>query len=137
MEFDMSTNIQTAAVPGYSAPMEQTRSQERQPPVREAPPLPQERIPADGYSVKVDFADLQTARTSIDEIERTISAANKKIEPLFIEFQYRIHEKTNNVMVSVLNSNTKEVIREIPPEKSLDALAKMMELIGILFDARR
>ena len=39
-------------------------------------------------------------------------------------------------MVKVINSETNEVIREIPPEKILDLVAKMWELAGILVDER-
>ncbi len=70
------------------------------------------------------------------DIEDVISKANKKIEPLFLEFNYKIHSKTNKLMISVINTSTKEVLREIPPEKALDALAKMWELTGILIDKK-
>jgi len=36
-----------------------------------------------------------------------------------------------------LNADTDEVIREIPPEKSLDMLQKMLEMAGILVDEKR
>ncbi len=71
-----------------------------------------------------------------EDIEKTISMANKKIEPLFLEFHYKIHQKTNQLMISVINTQTKEVVRDIPPEKTLDALAKMWELTGILVDKK-
>ncbi len=75
-------------------------------------------------------------KISEGDIQKTIDRANKVVEPLFLEFQYKIHEKTNQVMISVINSNTKELVREIPPEKVLDAVAKMWELTGILVDQR-
>ena len=37
----------------------------------------------------------------------------------------------------VINEDTDEVIREIPPEKSLDMLQKMWEMAGILVDEKR
>ena len=37
-------------------------------------------------------------------------------------------------MVKVINEDTNEVIREIPPEQILDMVAKMWELAGILVD---
>jgi len=41
------------------------------------------------------------------------------------------------VRVKVLDSETNEVIREIPPEKILDMVAKMWELAGLIVDERR
>jgi flagellar protein FlaG len=44
-------------------------------------------------------------------------------------------EKAN--MVKVIDINTREVIREIPPEKILDMVATMLEMAGIIVDERR
>jgi flagellar protein FlaG len=51
--------------------------------------------------------------------------------------EYSYHEKTNRVSIKVINADTDEVIREIPPEKSLDMLQKMWEMAGILVDEKR
>lgn len=75
--------------------------------------------------------------TEVAAIERAIEIANGKLAFVGREFNYSIHEKTRQVMIKVLNSESKEVIREIPPEKSLDAIVKMLELAGILFDEKR
>jgi flagellar protein FlaG len=40
-------------------------------------------------------------------------------------------------MVKVIDENTGEVIREIPPKKILDMVANMLELAGLLVDERR
>lgn len=47
-----------------------------------------------------------------------------------------IHEKTHAIMVKVLDKDTGEIIREVPPEKTLDIVAKMMEIAGLLVDER-
>jgi len=76
---------------------------------------------------------------SIDEalwIEM-IEKANKAITGATCRFEYSIHEGTKEIMVKVINKETQEVIREIPPEKILDMVAKMWELVGILVDERR
>lgn len=67
---------------------------------------------------------------AIERANDAISVANKK-------FEYSIHEKTNEIMVKVIDSETNKIIREIPPEKILDMVAKMWELAGILVDERR
>lgn len=40
-------------------------------------------------------------------------------------------------MVKVINTDTDEVIRQIPNEKILDMVAKMCEMSGIMVDERR
>jgi flagellar protein FlaG len=72
-------------------------------------------------------------RVVIDAIER----ANKAISISNRKFEYSIHEKTKEIMVKVIDSDTNEIIREIPPEKILDLVAKMWEMAGLIVDERR
>ena len=51
------------------------------------------------------------------------------------EFSY--HEETKRVSIKVIDEDTKEVIKEIPPEETLEMIAKMWELAGILVDEKR
>ncbi|WHH61507.1 flagellar protein FlaG [Petroclostridium sp. X23] len=68
----------------------------------------------------------------IDAIEK----ANKAVQGINTSFEFSIHEKTREIMIKVLNKETKEVIREIPPEKTLDMVAKLWEMAGIIVDRR-
>lgn len=74
-----------------------------------------------------------TEKSVIDAIEK----ANKLIIGTRTEMEFSIHEKTKEIMVKVIDSDTKEVIREIPREKILDMVAKIWEMAGILVDERR
>lgn len=69
----------------------------------------------------------------IDAIER----ANKSLAGTNRKFEVSVHEKTNDIMVKVIDTESNEVIREIPPEKILDLVAKLWELAGIIVDERR
>lgn len=68
-------------------------------------------------------------------IDDAVKSANRKMMHTRCEYSY--HKKTNRVSIKVLDADTQEVIREIPPEKSLDMLQKMWELAGILVDEKR
>lgn len=50
--------------------------------------------------------------------------------------KFGIHEKTNRIIIKLVDRETQEVIKEIPPEKTLDLLAKRMELAGVMVDQR-
>ncbi|MFB4165230.1 flagellar protein FlaG [Alteribacillus sp. JSM 102045] len=45
-----------------------------------------------------------------------------------------MHEDLDRIYVQVLERETEEVVREIPPEKFLDMVASMLEQVGILVD---
>lgn len=69
----------------------------------------------------------------IRAIERAIHALQGKTTSL----EFSVHEKTKQIMVKVKDSHTGEVIREIPPEKTLDFVAKLWEMAGLFVDERR
>ena len=50
--------------------------------------------------------------------------------------KFGIHEKTNRITIKRVDKETQKVIKEIPPERTLDLLAKRMELAGVMVDAK-
>lgn len=71
-------------------------------------------------------------------VEITVEDVNEKLSKAgtgaSIEFNY--HEKTGRYSFKILDDETGEIIREVPPEKSLDMVAKMFEMVGILVDKK-
>lgn len=70
------------------------------------------------------------------QLIRTIEQAVKSLQGPLTTLEISIHEKTHEIMVKVLNKDTGELIREVPPEKTLDLVANMMEIAGILVDEK-
>lgn len=71
------------------------------------------------------------------KMKDAIDKVNSKIVPSKTRCEFSYHEDTKRVAIKVIDQNTEEVIREIPPEETLDMLSKMWELAGILVDERR
>lgn len=71
-------------------------------------------------------------RIVIEAIEK----ANRAIRGVYTQLEFSIHEKTGDIMVKVKNSESGEVIREIPPEKILDLVANIWEMLGIIVDKK-
>ena len=53
------------------------------------------------------------------------------------EAVFGIHDGTNRVTIKIIDKDTREVIKELPPEKTLDMIEKMWEMAGILVDEKR
>ena len=70
-----------------------------------------------------------------DQMKRAVEKLNKNL--VNSEAVFGIHEETNRVTIKIVDKDTKEVLKEIPPEKSLDMIAKAWELAGILMDEKR
>ena len=69
-------------------------------------------------------------------IARYIASVNESLAPSFFRLNFDIHEESERVMVTVIDINTDEVLREIPPESRLEMIARMKEHVGILYDGR-
>ena len=70
-----------------------------------------------------------------ERIRKAVEQLNKKIGNS--EAIFGIHEATNRVTIKIVDKDTKEVIKELPPEKTLDMIAKVWDMAGILVDERR
>jgi len=98
------------------------------------------RQPAAINSVQeIKKAEVQGQQISVSE-EQLIKAIEKAVKAVqgphtFLEFN--VHETTKRISIKVHNQETGEVIREIPPEKTLDFVAKLWEMAGILIDEKR
>lgn len=82
----------------------------------------------------------QTAKNSQatpDQLKKMIEEMNKKINNSNEVAMFGIHEETNRIMIKIMDKDTKEVIKEFPPEKTLDMIAKLWEMAGILVDEKR
>lgn len=69
-----------------------------------------------------------------DKIKKAIEKMNAQLPNS--EAKFGIHEATNRVMIKLVDKDTQEVIKEFPPEKTLDMIAKCMELAGVLVDEK-
>ncbi|CAM3349764.1 flagellar protein FlaG [Paenibacillus lupini] len=87
----------------------------------------------------VKLAEIQGEKISIGEQQlfRNIEQAVKAMRGRPTELQFDVHKKTHLVAVKVKDKETGEVLREIPPEKSLDFIAKLWEMAGLIVDEKR
>lgn len=78
---------------------------------------------------------VETVKQQSDKIKKAVEQLNKNLGHSSAIFG--IHEATNRVTIKIVDKDTKEVIKELPPEKTLDMIAKVWELAGILVDEKR
>lgn len=76
------------------------------------------------------------AQQQSEQLKKAIAEMNKKINNSNEEAVFGVHEDTNRIMIKIMDKDTKEVIKEFPPEKTLDMIAKIWEMAGILVDEK-
>lgn len=70
-------------------------------------------------------------------LENAVRQANKNLDQYNKVIERSVHEKTHAIIYVLKDALTNEVIREFPPRKIQDMIAKMWEIAGILVDERR
>lgn len=91
-------------------------------------------------SKRAFMASEQNKQQEIEVDRGKVASAVEKInefnDPKRTNLKFVFHEDLHEYYVTVVNPQTDEVIREIPPKKMLDMFASMMEYMGILVDKK-
>lgn len=119
-----------------SAPAANTQKSS-EPVVHEAPEAaveaPDKKRPENGLdSVPIEIQEKQNNSESIKRAVEEINRKSKNSEAIF-----GIHDGTNRVTIKIVDRSTKEILKEFPPEQTLDMIAKVWELAGLLVDEKR
>ena len=69
------------------------------------------------------------------QIKKAVEDINRRANNS--EAIFGVHEQTNRVTIKIVDKQTKEVIREFPPEETLDMIAKIWEMAGLMVDEKR
>nr|WP_308656089.1 flagellar protein FlaG [uncultured Agathobacter sp.] len=71
------------------------------------------------------------------QLKKAVDDINKRAVDDQSEAVFGIHDKTNRITIKIIDKKTKEVIKEFPPEKTLDMIAKVWEMAGLMVDEKR
>ncbi|WP_251006063.1 flagellar protein FlaG [Carnobacterium sp. ISL-102] len=73
---------------------------------------------------------------SHEELEKSIEKANQYLLGLNIQFDFKFHKGTGRAVVRLVDKQTAEVVKEIPPERMLDVIAGIWDMAGIVVDRK-
>lgn len=80
---------------------------------------------------------MEEPNESIEEqVKVRVEAVNDFLVPLKTSVKFVFHEELQEYYVEVINEDTNEVIREIPPKKFLDMYAEMAKFMGLIIDKK-
>ena len=126
---DISNNTYNAGYTGYETPKVSGNSDA--PPVAEAPKAESAAAAAQPVKMPTYYETQQQKMTLEADLDRLIA----QIMP-DRGVQFKIHENTGSIITSVIDRNTKEVIREFPAEKILDMIHNMCSKMGMIVNKK-
>ena len=71
------------------------------------------------------------------QIKDAVSKVNSQLKPHRTRCEFSYHEETKRVSIKVIDKESQQVIREIPPEQTLEMVQRVWELAGFMVDERR
>lgn len=77
-----------------------------------------------------------SAGVSKEKLQQAVKVLNDFLSSNNIESKFVFHDGLNSFYVQMVNKETKEVVKEIPPKKLLDAFYEMQKLVGMIVDEK-
>ncbi|MCM3711151.1 flagellar protein FlaG [Sporosarcina luteola] len=72
----------------------------------------------------------------VEKAQQMTDSMNKFLESMNTQLQFKLHNELKEYYVTIVDSKTDEVIREIPSKKLMDVYAAMKEFVGLLIDRK-
>lgn len=89
-------------------------------------------MPQSGETVPAEPAPRPEIK--LPDLSRAVQNLNQFMESSQRSLNFRVDESSGRTVITVLNPETKEIVRQIPPEEVL-MMARTLREAGILFDA--
>lgn len=84
-------------------------------------------------SIQVTDAEKENVK---EKLTAAVDTMNEVLETTNKASKFVLHEGLNKYFVRLVDSKTEEVIKEIPPQKLLDAFYEMQKMAGMIVDEK-
>jgi uncharacterized FlaG/YvyC family protein len=98
--------------------------------------LPTDLAPAGQGDNQQDVSGTKQEQSRlVDDMRQTAEKANAYMNQADTHLQFTVDNQTGHVVISVINSDTNQVIRQIPPEALSRFASRITQMKGLLFEA--
>ena len=118
-----------------AAPHAEALSQPTAPPSLAEALLPSKLVPV-GPDRAAEGQSRAGAEERLRDLSQTVDKANAVLRKNDTRLEFSVGEQTGRVVVRVIDSDSGETVRQIPPEHLIALATRLAELRGLLFDAQ-
>ncbi|WP_409290515.1 flagellar protein FlaG [Peribacillus sp. SCS-37] len=93
-------------------------------------------ITSEHESIKTEEGYRDRPEITKEKVNDIVETFNKFLNPTHTALKFEFHEKLHEYYVTIVDSDTNELIKEIPPKKLLDFYAQMTDFLGIMIDKK-
>lgn len=69
-----------------------------------------------------------------EEVKKAVTELNAALDSMNVKREFSIEENSKEVVVKIIDSEEKKVIRQIPSEETIRLSQNIREMVGLLFD---
>jgi len=73
---------------------------------------------------------------SKEKLQQAVDAVNELLQINHTDSKFVFHKGLDRYFVQIVDTQTEEVVKEIPPKKLLDAFYEMQKLLGMIVDEK-
>ena len=97
-----------------------------------------EAVKPDAESERLKFVekDKPEVQVTAEDMQEMTEALNKFMQSMSADLKFTVHDKTQQLMVQLIDMAEQKVLKEFPPRDFLDMVAKIREYVGALLDKR-
>ncbi|AWI03668.1 flagellar protein FlaG [Clostridium drakei] len=81
-------------------------------------------------------SETDIGKVSEKDAKKAVDKFNKLMEDKSTHAEYEVYGKFKDITISIIDNNTKKVIKEIPPKKIIDMIDKFCEMAGMFLDEK-
>jgi flagellar protein FlaG len=120
-------SIETSGLPPQT-PVQNTNSSSRQ-----LPEIDQSQAASAEQSGSAVTAE-QQASLSVENLQAAVEKMNELMQNGQRSLNFSVDDSTEKVVVKVMDTDTKEVVRQIPSEETLKFAEYLEGMVGLIFD---
>ncbi|HWR45784.1 flagellar protein FlaG [Sporomusa sp.] len=106
------------------------------PSVRTAGSSPAEQASTEVGFKSADNTNLRDEKINKEDLSKMTGELNKFMQLINADLKFVLHEKTQRLIVQVVDTKEQKVLKEFPPHELLDTIAGIQEYVGILLDKK-
>lgn len=91
--------------------------------------------PVKGEKAKEQPTEEKSSQVPVEKLETSVDELNTALKSLNVKREFSLSDETNEVVVKIIDSEDKSVIRQIPNEEAVKLSQNIKEMVGLLYDS--
>lgn len=97
---------------------------------------PQNKTQVSTDAIESMMPSLDNSEETKKKVQEAVDTMNEILEANNNTSKFMYHEGLERYYVSVVDRNTEEIVKEIPPKRLLDAFYEMQKMVGMIVDEK-